>query len=258
MSDFTPYSLSQTNVNNYSNEEEPLDQSKKQEISQTLDDEINEMRAKYFLKQPNDVKPISRKESNANKSYTSYQAQNNNDDILSDFHSSQKIINSKPLSSKHSLDKDAMHKMPVVNHDLDYNSDDNPIEIRSSQSEPTQSGNLFSSFGRPIDKERSNTNYHFPSHIDYLAYSEGRKKETRYHEQEPEPEPEPEDENEYDDNNEYNDPRYIEHTQNRASNNYFSSNPNIKITSEKSYNYNDVSTPVGYLDKENQEVLINE
>lgn len=51
-----------------------LDEEKKKQIIQNLDSEINEMRAKYFLKQPNEVKPIS----SLNNSHMNHDNNDNN------------------------------------------------------------------------------------------------------------------------------------------------------------------------------------
>lgn len=96
-----------------------LNEDKKKKIIQSLDEEINEMRAKYFLKQPNDVK---------NSNHQVNQLQNENaefikEDVekLSDYHFSNESEERRYQQYK--------NQPLLINHDLEYeNINDDAIQ----------------------------------------------------------------------------------------------------------------------------------
>jgi hypothetical protein len=194
-----------------------LDEDKKKEIIQSLDDEINEMRAKYFLKQPNEVKPVSRKESfskQSNKSYKvkpnaynefsqedPYEVKHSNSEVLSEFQSSQQEFQVKQSGKFQVIKPTTQHIPNVVNHDLEYYSDemqDDYNEERNDQrgslryhnsenninnhTNSNSNNALFASFGKPLhtymNSNKHNTKkieFYQPAEVDYRSFSKHNK-----------------------------------------------------------------------------------
>ena len=105
-----------------------LNDQRKKEIIRNLDDEINEMRKKYILKQPNDVKPIGEtKFSSNNFSYndTFEKKSNKNEDMNKNIKNTNNNYNISKNNNKienfHYGIKQLQPK--IINHDFINNSD---------------------------------------------------------------------------------------------------------------------------------------
>lgn len=122
-----------------------LNEDKKAQIIKSLEDEIQELRAKYFLKQPNDVKKIRRVESNS-RGYEPIQVKE--EEMLNDVVREDETLNHESclLNSPQNRFSEDMNNRSRKYEDGNVKYVFQPTAIDQ---------NLFASFGKREDKSRS-------------------------------------------------------------------------------------------------------
>lgn len=161
-----------------------LNESRKIEILNNLDEEIKEMRSKYFLKLPNDVKPISRIDSTNNSKFIdeTYQYNNrienntnlNKENELLEDNICVNVEDNQNESRKNSIanNKYCMYNYNTANYldrvtnIVDYNKKKEQDNYDNKNIENNNYNyNLYTSFGV---KETNKNNKDYNSNLDYI------------------------------------------------------------------------------------------